>query len=123
MPKDRNNPAAPHATWDTVRERTLALPGVTEETSYGTPALKVNGKRFVRQHQDGESLVVHIGDAAKADCLKSDAATFYVTDHYTGYPYVLVRLAAVLPEDLARVLEDAWRLAAPKKVVTEFDGV
>ena len=53
--------------------------------------------------------------------MAADPDTFYVTDHYVGYPYVLVRLASVRREDLARVLEDAWRLAAPKKLAAEFD--
>jgi hypothetical protein len=38
--------AAP-VTWETVRQLALALPGVEEGTSYGTPALKVRGKLLV----------------------------------------------------------------------------
>ena len=122
MPKDRKKPAAPHVTWDTVRELTLALPGVTEETSYGTPALKVKGKLFARKHQDGESLVVRIDDAAKEARLAADPHAFYVTDHYVGYPYILVRMAFVRPEVLRAVLESAWRLVAPKGLVAEWDA-
>jgi hypothetical protein len=122
MARERKKPAGAHVTWDTVRELCLALPGVAEESSYGTPALKVKGKLFVRKHQDGESLVVRISDESKAARLASDPVAFYVTDHYRGYPYVLVRLAAVGRADLARVLEDAWRLAAPRRLVEDYDG-
>jgi hypothetical protein len=45
-------------TFDTVRELALALPGVEEGSSYGTPALKVRGKLFVRLKEDGESFVL-----------------------------------------------------------------
>ncbi len=34
--------------FDVVRELAAGLPGVTESTSYGTPALKVAGKTFCR---------------------------------------------------------------------------
>ena len=35
-------------TYGIVREMALALPNVEEGTSYGTPALKIRGKLFVR---------------------------------------------------------------------------
>ncbi len=47
-------------TFDTVRQIAQTLPGAEESTSYGTPAFKVKGKLFARQHQDGESLVVGV---------------------------------------------------------------
>lgn len=42
-------------TWDTVREIALELPDVEEGTSYGTPALKVKKKLFVRLKEDGRN--------------------------------------------------------------------
>lgn len=45
-------------TYDTVHETALALPNVEEGTSYGTPALKVRGKLFVRLKEDGETIVL-----------------------------------------------------------------
>jgi len=47
-------------SFDTVRELAGGLPGAVEGTSYGTPAFHVGKTLFVRQHQDGESLVVRI---------------------------------------------------------------
>ena len=46
---------------------------------------------------------------------------FFSTPHYDGYPYVLVRLDKVGPRQLAELLEDAWRIRAPKRVVAEYD--
>ena len=66
--------------------------------------------------------MVRIDDAAKEARLAADPNTFYVTDHYVGYPYVLVRMASVRPEVLREVLESAWRLVAPKGLVTEWDA-
>jgi hypothetical protein len=112
MPKPRKPSPGPKVTWNTVRELCLSLPGVEESTSYATPALKVEGKLFVRKHQDGESLVVRISDQAKAKRLAEQPDVFYLTDHYVGFPYVLVRMATVRPDTLGEVLEEAWRLVA-----------
>ncbi len=45
----------------------------------------------------------------------------FTTDHYRGYPTVLVRLATVDPGDLRDVLEQAWRLHAPKRLLATHD--
>ena len=95
-----------------VRRRSIArptLPKVDEATSYGTPAFKVAGKLFARLHQDGESLVVKIDPGERVMRMKAEPETFYITDHYLNYPWILVRIATVDRADLRDLLEDAWR--------------
>ena len=106
------------ATFETVRQLALALPAVEEGTSYGTPAFRVRGKFFARMWEDGETLVLKIGFDARELLLQADPETFYITDHYRGYPAVLVRLPAVEPGQLRDLLEEAWRFNAPKRLVT-----
>ena len=101
-------------TFETVRQLALALPGVEEGTSYGTPAFKVKGKLFIRFHQDGESLVVATEYADREALVLEQPETFYVTDHYLNYPWVLVRLSAIRSDQLTDLLRQAWRLRAPK---------
>jgi hypothetical protein len=109
-------------TFDTVREIARELPGAVEGVSYGTPAFRVGKSLFVRQHQDDDSLVVKIDHDQRAMRMKADPHTFYITDHYLNYPWILVRLATVEPDDLQELLEDAWRLTAPARAVASFDG-
>jgi len=99
-------------TYDTVRELALKLPNVEESTSYGTPALKVRGKLFVRLKEDGETIVLRSDSFDREHLLSSAPETFYITDHYKDYPWVLVRLAKVDAAQLAVLLEDAWRRVA-----------
>jgi hypothetical protein len=113
---------APAITWDTVREIALALPGAEESTSYGTPACKVAGKLFVRLHQEGDSIVVRIGKAERAMRMRADPHAFYITDHYTAYPWMLVRLSGVRRDDLADLLEDSWRQTAPNRLLAIHDS-
>jgi hypothetical protein len=96
---------------DAVRDVVSGLPGVEEGTSYGTAAFRVRGKLFARFHQDGESLVVRAEREARDALLDTKPQSFFVTDHYRGHPWVLVRLGRVSRSDLRDVLVQAWRLA------------
>jgi len=107
-------------TFETVRQVALALPKVEEGTSYGTPAFRVAGKFLLRLREDGESLAVKIGFDERDLLMAADPETFYITDHYRGYPAVLVRLAAVDRDRLREVLEEAWRFCAPKRLAAGF---
>jgi hypothetical protein len=123
MGKKNPNPSTPTraVTFDTVREIARGLPGAVEGVSYGTPAFRVGKSLFVRQHQDDDSLVVKIDQHQRTMRMKADPHTFYITDHYLNYPWILVRLATVEPDDLRDLLEDAWRLSAPTRAVASYD--
>ncbi len=108
------------ATWETVREIARKLPRAEEGSSYGTPAFKVQGKLFVRFHQSGESIVIHIHMNERDALMKLDPQTFYITDHYLNYPYVLVRLATVRPDVLRQMLVESWRRSAPAKLSAAY---
>jgi len=103
------------AAFQIARKLAIALPDVKESTSYGTPAFKVRGKLFARLHQDGESLVVRIDQRERVMRMQADPVTYYITDHYLNYPWILVRLASVSRDDLGELLKEAWQLVAPPK--------
>ena len=110
-------------TWDDVVALGTRFPGVELVTSWGTPALKVRGKMICRLRTDPDALVlrvIHLGE--REALLQGQPDAFFSTPHYDGYPYVLVKLEAVDPEELAELLEDAWRDRAPKKLVTQFEA-
>ncbi len=94
-------------TFETVRKLVLELPGVVEGTSYGTPAFRAGKTLFVRQHQDGESLVVRIDHDQRAMRMRAAPETFFITDHYLNYPWMLVRLATIDQDDLRDLLEES----------------
>lgn len=108
-------------TFETVRELALAFPDVEEGTSYGTPSLRVRGKFMARLREDGETLVVKVSEAERDFRMTVDPDTFFTTDHYRGYPSVLVRLARVDPEDLRDLIEQSWRWLAPRRLVAEYE--
>jgi hypothetical protein len=109
-------------TYETVKKLALRLPAVEESTSYGTPALKVHGKLLVRLKEDGETIVLRTDSFEREHLMRTAPRTFYITDHYRDYPSVLVRLAEIAPDQLAELLEDAWRRVAPKRVLAAHDA-
>ena len=111
----RRKPKPEPVTFDTVRQLALAMPGVVESTSYGTVAFKVNGKLIARFHQDGDSLAVKVEYAAREVLMGVNPKTFYITDHYRCWPWMLVRVSSVDREELRVLLEDAWRALASKR--------
>jgi len=98
-----------------VRRIALALDNVEEGTSYGTPAFKVRGELFVRMHQDGESLVVRTDFEQREELMAADPETYYITDHYLNYEWILIRLSRVQPDALRDLIRMAWRLASTSK--------
>ena len=99
------------------------LPEVDESTWFRTPCLRARKKSFCRMKEDGETLVVRVVDLEdKEALLRAEPDLFFTTPHYDGYPYVLVRLDRVDPGQLRELIEDAWRLSAPKRVVAAYDA-
>ena len=102
-------------TYDTVRRLALTLPNAEESTSYGTPAVKVKGKLFVRLHQDLDKIVLPMPFDRREELMAEDPETYFITDHYAEYPYILVSLARVTMEALPDLLNLAYRTASTTK--------
>ena len=102
-------------SFDTVRAIAQTLSGAEESTSYGTPAFKVKGKLFARFHQGGEALVVSVDFEQREEMMNTSPEKFYITDHYLKYPWVLVRMSSVTPDELRDLLVGSWRRASTGK--------
>ncbi len=93
----------------------LALDNVEEATSYGTPAFKVGGTMIARLRDDIGALVVGMSIEDRQELMAEDPETYFITDHYLNYPYILVKLARVQPDAMRDLLRGARKLAAAEK--------
>jgi hypothetical protein len=110
-------------TWDDVIAIGTRFPDVEVATWYGTPGLLVRGKGFCRLRTAPDALVLRVSDLGEREALlQGQPDAFFSTPHYDGYPYVLVRLEAVDPVELAELIEEAWRIRAPKRLVASYDA-
>jgi hypothetical protein len=94
------------------------LPDVEVTTSWGQPALKVRGKMFVcgASHKSAEpdTLVVRMSINDRDALIAEDPDTYYLKEHYIGYPCVLVRLSRVHPDALRDLVTGAYRYVSTK---------
>lgn len=110
----------PRASRFTFVERIgRTLPDVEVTTTWGKPALKVRGRMFVciASHRSAEpdTLVVMMDFADRDALLEEDPGTYYLKEHYVGYPCILVRLARVHPDALRDLVIGAHRYMSAKK--------
>jgi hypothetical protein len=80
-------------------------------------------KRFLaRLKEDGETVAIKSDFADRDVLLEADPRAFYLTDHYRPYPAVLMRLGQVRQGVAVELLEQAWRRAAPKRLVLAHES-
>ena len=104
------------SAFEAVRAVGRPLPDVEETLTWGAPTLKVRGKMFVcmASHKSAEpnTLVVRMGFTERDALIEEDPETYYLKDHYVGYPCVLVRLSRVHPDALRDLVTSAHRLVS-----------
>jgi len=111
------------ASWNDVVEIGRSLPEVEASTWFGTPGLRVAGQGFCRLRNNPEALVIRVLDQGDREALMlGQPEVFFITPHYKDYPYVLVRLEEIDREQLAELIEDAWRIRAPKRLAAAFQN-
>jgi hypothetical protein len=124
------------ADQDDVRRIALALPETTEAPDHFAFSVRNGTKEkgfawvwMERVHPkkarvpQPEVLAVRVAGAGdKEELLAADPDKFFTEPHYNGFPAVLVRLAAIQPDELRELLTDAWRCQAPRALVKQYDA-
>ena len=96
------------------------LAEVEESIWYRTPSLKVAGKSMMRI-KDDDTLVFRCSLEDKEMLMAAAPKVYFETDHYKGWPAVLVRLSKIKADELKHRLERSWRTKAPKGLIKAFD--
>ena len=112
----------------TVRAIALAFPETLVGEEPDTLDFSVGGKGFAWTYRERvapkqprrlrpDVLAVRCAMEHKQFLLEAAPHIFFDDDHYRNYPAVLVRLAEVEAAELASLLEEGWRIQAPKTLV------
>jgi hypothetical protein len=120
------------ANEEDVRRIALSLPGVTQDTNrFG---FSVGDKGFAWSYMErvvpkkprvrrSDVLAIRVADEwDKQALLALDSGKFFTTDHYNGYPAVLVNLPMVDVDELTDLLIGGWRTRASRQQIAEFDA-
>jgi hypothetical protein len=111
-----------------LRAVCLALPEVTERLSHGSPTWFVRGKKtlatFVDNHHgDGRLAIWCPAPPGVQGALVTEEPDRFFVPAYVGHRgWLGVRLDRDLDwDEVAGIVEDAYRLVAPKKLVAQLD--
>jgi hypothetical protein len=103
-------------SWEKAVAFALTLPDTELSTSYGKPAVKVNGRAFLYTgHEQDSSFGVAI-DLDSVEMLKeTDPSTSWQSPHYEGWPAVLIRFDSQDPDRVRSIVERSrdWTAAKP----------
>jgi len=112
-----------------VRTICASLPEVTERPSHGSPAWFVRDKKTIAMfvddhHGDG---ILGIWCAAppgvQEQMIDEDPDVFFRPPYVGGRGWIGVRLSRTVTNgELRAILEDAFRVVAPKTLVARLDG-
>jgi hypothetical protein len=105
------------SSWDEAVAFALTLPGSELSTSYGKPAVKVNGRAFLYTGRESGTSFGAAIDLDTVEMLKeTDPETFWQSPHYEGWPAVLIRYDSRDPERVRELVKrsHAWTAAKPK---------
>lgn len=110
---------------DRLREICLALPEAEEKPFGGhtAPAFRIRDKMFVMLREDGTELWLK-GAPGAQEALIAESPDVYFRPPYVGPKgWVGIRLDADLDwDELAELVEDSYRLIAPKRLVARLDA-
>ncbi|MFZ0214790.1 MAG: MmcQ/YjbR family DNA-binding protein [Candidatus Dormiibacterota bacterium] len=111
---------------DDIRRWALALPEVAETSHhlFHEPVFKVRGRSFLGIGAGGSTAVFCISEQDANEAAAADPATCEAVrrrDARRSFLGLQVQLASVPDSRIRRLVEDAWRRQAPKRLVAERD--
>ena len=92
------------------------LAEIEQTTSYGTPAFKVRKKLLCRV-KDADTVVVMCPLEEKELLIEAAPEHYFETDHYRGWPSILVRVHLIPADELRLRLGRAWQMQAPNSLM------
>ena len=102
-----------------VRRLALALPEATEAPHFERTSFRVREKIFATVDPDGRGMNVFVDDEQREIMTKVDPQA-YETRVWGKSGYLHVHLAKAKARDVERLLQSAWQLKAPKKLVAKL---
>ena len=111
-------------SYEQVRDWVLALPGTREVMveSWGHPTLRVGDKMIASGTPDSPTMTVKASREDQAELIAAAPQIYSAAEYVGRYGWVRVVLDAAEEGELRRIVEDAWRSTAPKKLVRAYDS-
>jgi hypothetical protein len=108
-------------TFKQLQRICLALPEVEERETWGEATFRVRNKIFAISSPDGETASIKASLDDQSGLIAMDPDTFAVAAYTGKYGWVRVRLAGVPVELAERLIGNAWRRTAPRRLLTKLE--
>ena len=103
------------------RRLCLSLPEAEERETWGEATFRVRDRIFAMGSLDGKFVSVKASLDDQSGLVEMDRRTF-APSAYTGrYGWVSVRLAGVGADLARRLVTNAWKRTAPRRLVADFE--
>ncbi len=106
----------------TVRTRALSLPEAEERETWGEATFRVRNKIFLMIDPDGKRAAVKSTHDEQAAVLAQDPETFFRPEYVGVHGWIGVVISRVDRKEMEELIIEAWRMTAPKRVVSAYDA-
>lgn len=105
-----------------LRRAALALPEAEELETWGEATFRVRGKIFAMLAADGSAVSLKATREQQAELLAVAPDVFSVAPYVGRYGWVRVDLPVADRAEVEELVEEAWRMTAPRAVVKAHGG-
>jgi predicted DNA-binding protein (MmcQ/YjbR family) len=112
------------ATFDDVRRLAMALPGAEEILTWETDVtFRVRSKIFAIGGDGADHVSIKATPLVQADLVDRDPKTFAPAAYVGRFGWISVDLGRIGEAELERLMRQAWRLTAPKRLAATLEEV
>lgn len=109
-----------------IRRLCLQFPEAAEVEAWGDPTYRVRNKIFAMEKGRGTEVWCKAAPGAQEALTGSEPDRFFVPPYVGSKGWIGVRLEALADqaewEEIRELIEDSYRLIAPKRLVAALDG-
>jgi hypothetical protein len=103
------------------RRLCLSLPEAEERETWGEATFRVRERIFAMGSPDGEFVSVKASLDDQSGLIAMDPMTFAVSAYTGRFGWVRVRLHGVGAELAQRLVANAWKRTAPRRLVADYE--
>ena len=105
----------------TFRSAALALPDATEVETWGEATFRVRNKMFATLGADGKQASIKATRDEQQALIAENPDAYFVPSYVGAHGWVGVVVSKADRGEVEDLITEAWRLTAPKRMVTAFD--
>jgi hypothetical protein len=108
-------------TFKQLRKLCLSLPEVEEKETWGELTFRIRGRIFVMGSADAVVALIKASLDDQSGLAAMDPDTFSPAAYTGRFGWVRVELRRLAPELAGRLVTNAWRRTAPKRLVATLE--